>query len=166
MWQQSVRMEPGEARGAMLDWSKRASAKFEGRSPTRVRPGLLFAPPGLRTNAAPGAAAALADQALDRAECLRGALVRGSFDRAVERDDVLAGRRDRRAAAAFPAGRRGDRGLFQRRVDLFDQQPGAPIRHADPPCRGRDRAGRLDGFEQRDLARADAIAIGEVDADA
>ena len=46
-------------------------------------------------------------------------------------------------------------GFFSDAVDLVDEHPGAPVRHAHRLGRRRDRAGIADRLEQLDLARPD-----------
>src|SRR6185312_6674322 len=104
-------------------------------------------------------------QAPDRAEFAAGRATRMRFNRPIETDQPLAGRRDDGAAAAAAAGFGRDRRLTQRMIDLLDQQPGAAIGHAQRARGRRDRAGRADRLQERDLPRPDTVAVLEIDAD-
>jgi len=90
---------------------------------------------------------------------------RTALDRTIEFDDLLADLREGSAAAAGAARRGSDGRLGQAFVDLLDQKPGAPIRHTKIPRRGGD--GSVDAYrlQERDLAGADAVAVGEVQTD-
>ncbi len=87
------------------------------------------------------------------------------LDGAIKVDDLLADGGNHRAAAAGTTRFGGNRGFTQRPVDLLDQQPRPPIRHADRAGRGRDRSGGLDRLQKRDLAGADAVPGRQIDAD-
>ncbi len=90
---------------------------------------------------------------------------RTALNRTIELDHLLADRGKGGASAAGPSGRRGNGRPGQAFVDLFDEKPGAPIRHTKIPRRGGDRS--LDAYrlQERDLAGADAVAVGEVQTD-
>jgi hypothetical protein len=63
----------------------------------------------------------------------------GRLDAPVDIDELGAERRQRAAAAALAAGRRGDGGLGARAVHLVAEQPGAPVRQAQRLRRRGDR---------------------------
>src|SRR5262249_28671139 len=115
--------------------------------------------------AEPSAGLCRPNELSDRAELPACRAARVSFDGAIETDHLFADRSDHGAAALAAARLRCHRRLARRIIDLFDQQPRAAIRHAERPCRRRDRAGGPDCLQERNLAGPDAVAAGEVDAD-
>jgi hypothetical protein len=74
--------------------------------------------------------------------------------------------RQRRAATGRAALAGQHHRLAKALVEAVDQLPGAPVRHAHGATRRRDRAGRVDPFEQRDLAGAQTALGFEIDAQA
>jgi len=91
---------------------------------------------------------------------------RRGLDRAVQAQQLAAGRGEPAAAAARAALGRRDGRLVQVRVELVDEQPGAPVRHAEPARRGRDGAARVERLEQRDLAGAEGDRVAAAHAHA
>ncbi len=94
---------------------------------------------------------------------VRGPCERG-FHGAVARDHVATegGQRGATPPGATLRGL-GSRGA-EELVHLVQQQPGAPVRHAHLSRGSADGARRIDGFEQRHLAGAQARAVVEHDA--
>src|SRR6185436_16456551 len=76
-------------------------------------------------------------------------------------DELLAGRRQRGAAARLAAHPLLDDGLAKRGVQVVDEQPRAPIRHLHLACGGGDRLVLADLAQQLDLARADLADAGQ-----
>jgi hypothetical protein len=68
-----------------------------------------------------------------------------------------------RPAAAGPANARRADGLSQNVIEVIEQQPGAPVAHADLAGRLRERPACLDVLEQGDLPGADRAAGSEID---
>jgi hypothetical protein len=66
------------------------------------------------------------------------------------------------AASRAPDTRRADR-LDERMVEVIEQQPGAAIAHPELAGGLRERAGRLDLLEQRDLPGSDRASGGDID---
>src|SRR5262249_27694643 len=87
------------------------------------------------------------------------------FDRSVEIDDPLADRGECRPAAVAPTGLRRDRRFAQGAVDLLAQQPCPAVRPPERARRRRDRPGRSDRLQERDLAWPDAVSARQIDAD-
>jgi hypothetical protein len=93
----------------------------------------------------------------------RGA--RQPFNRAIECDDPLADRGYDGSTAMVAACCSSDCRFTQCLIDLLDQEPGPAIGHSELPRRRGDRSFGSDGFEQSDLAGADAVTAGEVETD-
>src|SRR6516165_4857095 len=61
---------------------------------------------------------------------------------------------------------RADGRFAQHFINLIDQHPGAAIRHAQMSGRFTDRPRVANSFEHSDLARANAVTVGKVKANA
>jgi hypothetical protein len=85
------------------------------------------------------------------------------FDRPIVFDQLPAERRERRAAAPRAARLRRHHGRAKAAVHVVDQEPGAPIGHAERTAGPRDRAGFADRLEEADLARPKRPLRAEID---
>ena len=108
-------------------------------------------------------AIAVANQPGDRAKLLVRRCARQAFNRAVEVDDALTDWGHDGSAAMLSAGRGCHCRLAQRLINLFNQEPSPAIGHSQVSRRGRNRPLGANGFEQRDLARTDAVTVGKVE---
>ena len=108
-------------------------------------------------------ALAVANQPGDRAKLLVRRCARQAFNRAVEVDDALTDWGHDGSAAMLSACRSCHCRLAQRLINLFNQEPSPAIGHSQVSRRGRNRPLGANGFEQRDLARTDAVTVGKVE---
>src|SRR5215470_15794284 len=91
--------------------------------------------------------------------------LRRRLDRPIALDDAPPPRGETRPAAAMaPRLLRHDR-LSEAPVQVVDEKPRLPVRHAHHPPGLADRAVRSDQLEQADLPGAQGTALAEVDPD-
>jgi hypothetical protein len=88
---------------------------------------------------------------------------RSRFDCTIFFDQLKAERRQRRAAALRAAGLHRRHRRAEATVHVVDQEPGAPVGHAERAAGARNRTGFADRLEQPDLARPQRPVGAEID---